>query len=104
VKYIAYWEYEPKDLYKCMECDSKFNEELQKDPEKTRIKYGRVIEAYWLGMEPKGFTIVELENGEQMANIERLFWPYKRWSFVPLVESKVVKGVYRKWATEPTTQ
>lgn len=47
-------------------------------------------------MEPKGITLFEFETQEQMINMERAYWPYKRWQFIPLIEVDKVKEIYMK--------
>jgi hypothetical protein len=47
-------------------------------------------------MEPKGLALFEFDTQEQMIDMERAYWPIKRWRFVPLLEINKVKEVYRK--------
>jgi hypothetical protein len=47
-------------------------------------------------MEPKGFAIFEFDSPEQMINMERAYWPIKKWKFIPLFEINKVKGIYMK--------
>ena len=96
MRYVGFWEYEPENIYKMFELDDKIEEEYAADKESWYRKYGKFIEAYWLGMEPKGFTIMDFDSEKQMVNLERAYWPIKKWKFVPLFTSAQVKGVYLK--------
>jgi hypothetical protein len=33
---------------------------------------------------------------KQIINVERAFWPIKRWRFVPLLDVEMVKESYRR--------
>jgi len=101
LKYVGFWEYDPEKIYEMFKLDDKLGEELRRDPEKWQKKYGKFIDGYWLGMEPKGFALFEFDTQEQMINMERAYWPIKRWRFVPLLEINKVKEVYRKKKEEP---
>ena len=46
--------------------------------------------------EPKGMVLFEFDDPMQMINMERGFWPYKRWRFVPLLDVEMVKESYRR--------
>jgi len=94
MKYIGFWEYEPEKIYNIFELGSKLEEEYGKDPASWEKKYGKFLGAYWLGMEPKGFGLFDFDVPEQMINVERAFWPYKKFKFVPIFEEDEVKKVY----------
>ncbi len=96
MKYIAFWEYDRKDIYKIFELESKLSPEFENDPEAWRKKYGKFIESYWLGMEPKGFTIFEFDNPQQMINLDIAFWPHKKFKFVPLFDHDQVIDSYKE--------
>jgi hypothetical protein len=96
LKYIGFWEYEPENIYEMFELDDKLGEEYRRDLETWQKKYGKFMGAYWLGMEPKSFGLFEFETQEQMINMERAYWPIKRWRFVPLIEVDKVKEIYMK--------
>ena len=96
MKYIGFWEYEPENIFEMFELDDKLGEEYRRDLETWQKKYGKFMGAYWLGMEPKGFGLFEFETQEQMINMERAYWPIKRWRFVSLIEVDKVKEIYMK--------
>ena len=95
MKYIGFWEYEPENIYKMLELGGELEEEYEKDPPSWEKKYGKFLGAYWLGMEPKGFGLFDFDEPEQMINMERAFWPYKKFKFVPIFEEEKVKEIYR---------
>jgi hypothetical protein len=97
LKYIGFYEMNQEDKYQVFELDEKLIAEYRQDKEKWEKKYGKVFEGpYFLGMEPKGITLFEFETQEQMINMERAYWPIKRWRFVPLIEVDKVKEIYMK--------
>jgi hypothetical protein len=100
LKYIGFWEYEPENIYKMFELDDKLGEEYRRDLGAWQKKYGKFMGAYWMGMEPKGFALFEFDTQEQMINMERAYWPIKKWRFVPLLEIEKVKEIYRKKVKE----
>jgi len=94
MKYIGFWEYEPKNIYKLFELGAVMEEEYKNDSATWEKKYGKFSGAYWLGMEPKGFGLFDFDSVEQMVNMERAFWPYKKFRFVPLIDEETVKKIY----------
>ena len=53
-----------------------------------------IFGAHWLGMEPKGFTIYEVNDPQQIVNLEVAFSPIKKPKFVPIFEHKSVVETY----------
>ena len=101
MKYIGFYEMDQEDKYKVFDIDDKLGEEYNADPEKWKQKYGNVVFGpYFLGMEPKGMTVFEFDDPIQMINIERAFWPYKKWMFVPLLDVEKVKESYKRSKSE----
>jgi hypothetical protein len=47
-------------------------------------------------MEPKGFTIYEVDDPQQIVNLEVAFSPIKKSKFVPIFEHKSVVETYEK--------
>lgn len=95
MKYIGFWEYDRKDIYKIIELGRKLSESEQ-DSEKWKKKYGKFIEGYWLGMEPRGFSIFEFDDPQQMINLDAAYWPYKKFKFVPLFDHDQVIETYNE--------
>ncbi len=91
MKYIWFWEYEQKDTLKMFEMNSKVGFEREKHPEKYPKK---IFDAHWLGMEPKGFTIYDVDDPQQIINLEVAFSPVKKSKFVPLFDHKSVVDTY----------
>ena len=103
MKYVGFYEMDQDDKYKVFELDDKIGAEQEKDPEKWHKKYGKCLGAYFLGMESKGMAMFEFDEPMQMINMERVFWPYKRWKFVPLLDVEMVKESYKKSKEEQTS-
>jgi len=96
VKYIGFWEYDRKDIYKVFDIEKELMPLYENDPEGWRKKYGKFIEGYWLGMEPKGFSIFEFDEPQQMINLDVAYWPYKKFKFVPLFGHDQVIETYKE--------
>lgn len=104
MKYIGFWEYDRKDIYKVFETEEKLMPKYESDPARWRRKYGKFIEGYWLGMEPKGFSIFEFDNPQQMINLDVAFWPHKKFKFVPLFDHDQVIEAYKEKQKEESSQ
>jgi hypothetical protein len=100
LKYVGFWEYEPENAYKMFDLDKKMGEEYRRDTAKWQEKYGKFLGAYFLGMEPRGMSLFEFDKPEQMVNMERAYWPYKKWRFTTLIETGKVQEIYWKKQTE----
>ena len=93
MKYIWFWEYDPKDIYKMFEKDNEISEERKKEPK----RYPKLImDGHWLGMENKGFTIYEVDDPQQLLNVAAKFFPEKKTKFVPIFEVAEVKKTFLK--------
>ena len=75
------------------EMNRRIGEERTKLPE----KYPEMIfGGHWLGMEPKGFTIYDVEDPQQIVNLEVAFSPVKKSKFVPIFDHKSVVETYER--------
>ena len=93
MRFIWYWEYNQREALKMFEVNRRVGEDRKKHPDKyPRLIFG----APWLGMEPKGFTIYEVDDPQQIVNLEVAFSPIKKSKFVPIFEHKSVVETYEK--------
>jgi hypothetical protein len=93
MRFIWYWEYNQREALKMFEVNRRVGEDRKKHPDKyPKLIFG----AHWLGMEPKGFTIYEVDNSQQIVNLEVAFSPIKKSKFVPIFEHKSVVETYEK--------
>ena len=62
MRFIWYWEYNQKEVLKMFEVNRRVGEDRKKHPNKyPKLIFG----AHWLGMEPKGFTIYEVDDPQR---------------------------------------
>jgi len=89
MKHVAFCEFEPKDFDKVIEKVAKVNAEREEFPERSpKI----LFEPHIMKGKFKGFTIVDVENAGQMANIMVRMIPEMKVKYVPLVEAqKLIK-------------
>ena len=92
MKYICFWEFEPKDFDKMIEKYNQAIEEREKVPEKfPKILFG----PYSIGGEWKGFTVYEA-TPEQMTNLVLHYMPEEKLKFMPIFDGKKVIERYLK--------
>ena len=89
MKYIGYWEFDPKDMDVVIEKFSKRLEEPEKYP---KIIFG----PFATGDEFKGFTGLEAFEPEQLINLTYHFAPEIKYRFIPISETAMTIPLWLK--------
>ena len=93
LKYIMFWEYQPKDVDKAIEKLKAFRAMIKKDPE----KYARSISPnYTMGIGFKGFQLFEADNLEQLARMVLHYSPEVKFEYMHITEAKTVLSLYEE--------
>ena len=91
MKYICYYEYDPKDL------DEVIDRFMKMIPLRDTADYPTAISTtYGLGGQDKGFTIYEVDNQQQLINHHIHYTPVLKLKWIPLMESTDFVTTYRK--------
>lgn len=91
MKYIVFWEYDPKDLDKAIEKLKEFRKKVKKAPE----KYARSISRnYTMSIGFKGFQLFEADNPEQLARMVLHYRPEVKFEIVHITETKTMLTLY----------
>ena len=93
MKFIAFFEWDPKDREKARKKLSKLLEERKKYPDKYPKDLSK---AQYLGTLSKGFNIYEAKNEEQLINFTLHYSPELKVKWVPLLESTKVTEIWDK--------
>ena len=95
MKYIAFWEMKPEDIPKVIE---KFKKRMAPGGEKL---FGpglkTVFSPHHIGGEAKGFTIVETDSPEELANYSSYYLPELVMKTYPIIDSNQVVASYVKY-------
>jgi hypothetical protein len=90
MKFIVFWEWDPKDLDKIMERSKEWVKEQKAHPEKyakwMRLQDGTAI-GYGIVGQYKGFSLREVDDVEQMNNAMRFWNPLLQLSYYPIRKS-----------------
>ncbi len=85
MKYIGYWEFEPKDVEAVIKKYYMFKKLVEKpgmkgypNPTSTSYQVG----------EMNGFQLFEAEYESQLANLMAFYRPEMRWEFTPIISTK----------------
>ena len=93
MKYIVFWEYEPKDLEKAIEKLKAFRAKIKKNPG----KYAKSISPnYTMGIGFQGFQLFEADNPEQLARMVLHYRPEVKFEIVHITETKTMLTLYEK--------
>lgn len=91
MKYIVFWEYDPKDLDKAIEKLKEFRKKIKKAPE----KYAKSISPnYTMSIGFKGFQLFEASNPEQLARMVLHYRPEVKFEIVHITEAKTMLTLY----------
>ena len=91
MKYIVFWEYDPKELDKAVKKLKEFREEIKKSPE----KYAKPISPiYTMSIGFKGFQLFEADNSEQLARMVLHYRPEVKFEIVHITETKKTMTIY----------
>ena len=93
MKVIGYWEYEVKDTDKVSDKTNKSVEIRKLEPKKFPKT---IFSPHFLMGEPKGFTIFEVDNEDQLAELVTHYYPVLKWHFVPIIENTKLSALYTK--------
>jgi len=77
VKYIAFWEYDPKD-------EPALLEQYKVLPE--GIENLRLFPPYWLGGQTKGFSLLETDDFEKIEELCHHYAPEMKFKIYPIIE------------------
>jgi hypothetical protein len=96
MKFIVFWEYDPKDLDKVLQKGRDYVKEQKAHPEKygkwMRLQDGTAITFGMIGRS-KGFALREVDTEEQMQNAV-LFWsPLFKLTYVPIRQAPTATEV-----------
>jgi hypothetical protein len=96
MKYIVFWEFDPKDMEKVIKKTMEFNKKRDKDPEKLQKL---IFPPHSMFNETKGFSITE-STLEQMAEATMWFFPEMKMKYVPIIESAKMMELFLKSKSE----
>ncbi|MHA2084077.1 MAG: DUF3303 domain-containing protein [Candidatus Thorarchaeota archaeon] len=91
MKYIVFWEYEPKEIDKAVKKLLSFREEMKKSPDK-HVK--PITPNYTMSVGFKGFQLFEADDPEQLARMVLHYRPEVKFEIVPITETKKTMKIY----------
>ncbi len=91
MKYICYWEMDPKDLDKGIPLFQKMRE-LRGTPGYPK----ELSPTYGFGGEMRGFTLYEVDDPQQIINHHVHYHPLLKLKWIPLVEATDFLATYLK--------
>lgn len=81
MKFIMFMEWKPEEASKAVEKLVQAQAQMKEHPE----RFPKAIsETFAMGGEEKGFTLVEMDNQDQLANLRFAYLPVIKCQFVPL--------------------
>ncbi len=84
MKYIGFWEFDPKDFDKVLK--KYVDQDSWPDFPET------ISEGFGLGGEFRGFQLYETDNPEHLTNLSLYYMPEMEFNFIPIFEvAKVVE-------------
>jgi hypothetical protein len=93
LKYIVFWEYDPKDLKEVIEKLHEFRKKIKKNPE----KYAKSISPnYTMSIGFSGFQLFEADNPEQLARMVLHYRPEVEFDIVHITETRTMLKLYEK--------
>ena len=94
MKFIVFRTWCPENRDKVRARGQEWVNELEQHPEKylrpMRLQDGTIIAFNMIGKDT-GFSLVEIDNEEQMQNIHNFWAPLMTFNFVPIQQSTAVK-------------
>jgi hypothetical protein len=91
MKYIVFWEYEPKEIDKAVKKLRAFREEIKKEPEKFAKP---ITPNYTMSVGFKGFQLFEATDPEQLARMVLHYRPEVKFEIVHITETKKTMKIY----------
>ncbi len=91
MKYIVFWEYEPKEIDTAVKKLVAFREEMKKSPEKFAKP---ITDNYTMSVGFKGFQLFEADNPEQLARMVLHYRPEVKFEIVHITETKKTMKIY----------
>ncbi len=95
MKYIAFWEMKPEDAPKVF---AKFQKKMELG---TETLFGPGLKTlfgpYHIGMETKGFTVMETDNPAELANYSSYYLPEMKTKIYPITDSKEMVASWLKY-------
>ena len=95
MKYIAFWEMKPEDIPKVIEKFKKRNEAGMEKLFGAGLK--TVFGPYHIGLETKGFTVLETDNPEELANYASYYLPELPMKTYPINDSNQMVTSWLKY-------
>ncbi len=93
MKYIVFWEYDPKDLEIVVEKLKEFRQKIKKNPD----QYAKSISAnYTMSIGFQGFQLFEADKPEQLAKMVLHYRPEVTFEIVHITETKTMLTLYEK--------
>ncbi|MGY5877311.1 MAG: DUF3303 family protein [Candidatus Thorarchaeota archaeon] len=91
MRYIVFWEYDPKEIDRAVEKLVKFRKEVKNNPE----RYAKPLTPnYTMSVGFKGFQLFEAEDSEQLARMALHYRPEVRFEIIPITETKKNLALY----------
>ncbi len=91
MKYIVFWEYDPKDLEEVIEKLKELRKKIKKTPE----KYAKSISPnYTMSIGFTGFQLFEADKPEQLARMVLHYRPEVEFDVVHITETKTMIKLY----------
>jgi len=84
MKFIVFMEWKPEEVGKVIE---KYSEAMAKMKEHPARFPKTIFGPFTMGGEPKGFSVVEIDNPDQIPNSVFLYLPLITMKYVPINES-----------------
>ncbi len=93
MKYIVFWEYDPKDLTEVIKKLKEFRKKIKEDPD----KYAKSIcPNYTMSIGFSGFQMFETDDPEQLARMVLHYRPEVEFDIVHITETKTMLKLYEK--------
>ena len=90
--YVAFWEMKPEDIPAVIE---KFRNRSEKGSENMFGKGLKTVMApHHIGFEPKGFTLLETDNPDDLANYSMYYMPELQMKIMPIHDSSKMVSSY----------
>ena len=93
--YIVFWEMKPEDIPKVIDKFRKRNEKGSEDMFGEGLK--TVMTPHHIGYEPKGFTIMETDDPDTLANYSMYYMPELQMKIMPIHDSNKMVASYLKY-------
>ncbi len=93
MKYIAFWEMKPEDVSKVI---AKFKKRSE-TPDLFGAGLRTLFGPYHIGLETKGFTVLETDNPMELANFSSYYLPELAMKIYPINDSNEMIGSWLKY-------